>query len=151
MTIAGAGSRKLGAITVLAKGSVWEGHVMRRDERNWGTVAGLSGFIAIVMGAVGAHAVADAHVAALVETASLYELIHAVALLWLCNARGKYVPAARWLFLIGTGLFCGTLYLKAMTGWNAVVGLAPFGGVSFMLGWLVIALEYWSRQDSAET
>jgi uncharacterized membrane protein YgdD (TMEM256/DUF423 family) len=151
MTIAGAGSGKPGAITVPAKGSVWEGHVMRRDEKNWGIVAGLSGFIAIVMGAVGAHAVADAHVAALVETASLYELIHAVALLWLCNTRGKYVPAARWLLLIGTALFCGTLYLKAMTGWNTVVRLAPFGGVSFMLGWLVIALECWNRQDSAET
>jgi hypothetical protein len=28
-----------------------------------------------------------------------------------------------------------------MTGWDAVVRLAPFGGVSFMLGWLAIALE----------
>ena len=65
-----------------------------------------------------------------------------VAILWLCSARGKYMPAARWLFLIGTVLFCGTLYLKAIAGWDAVVRLAPFGGVSFMLGWLVIALEH---------
>ena len=118
---------------------------MQIDERNWGVVAGLSGFMAIVMGAVGAHAVADPHLAALVETASLYELIHAVAILWLCGARGKYVPASRWLFLIGTVLFCGTLYLKAIAGWEAAVRLAPFGGVSFMLGWLVIALEYCRR------
>jgi uncharacterized membrane protein YgdD (TMEM256/DUF423 family) len=115
---------------------------MQLDERKWGVVAGLSGFIAVVMGAVGTHAVADAHAAALVETASLYELIHAVAILWLCSAQGKYVPAVRWLFLIGTVLFCGTLYLKAIAGWDIVVRLAPFGGVSFMLGWLVIALEH---------
>jgi uncharacterized membrane protein YgdD (TMEM256/DUF423 family) len=124
--------------------------VMQRDEGKWGVVAGLSGFIAVVMGAVGAHAVADARVAALVETASLYELIHAVAILWLSGIRGKYVPAARWLFLIGTVLFCGTLYLKAIAGWETVVRLAPFGGVSFMLGWLVIALEHCGRKGSTE-
>jgi uncharacterized membrane protein YgdD (TMEM256/DUF423 family) len=124
---------------------------MQLDERRWGVVAGLSGFVAIVMGAVGAHAVADAHVAALVETASLYELIHAVAILWLCGARGKYVPAARWLFLIGTVLFCGTLYLKAIAGWETVVRLAPVGGVSFMLGWLLIALEHCGSKRSTDT
>jgi uncharacterized membrane protein YgdD (TMEM256/DUF423 family) len=107
----------------------------------WGIAAGLSGFIAVVMGAVGAHAVADAHTAALVDTASLYELIHAGVLLWLSRIRGNYAMAARWMFLIGTVLFCGTLYLKALMGWDAVVRLAPFGGLSFMLGWLLIALQ----------
>jgi uncharacterized membrane protein YgdD (TMEM256/DUF423 family) len=123
---------------------------MRLDERKWGIVAGFSGFMAIAMGAVGAHAVANAQVAALVETASLYQLIHSVALLWLSGARGKYVSAAPWLFLIGTVLFCGALYLKATTGWETVVRLAPFGGVSFMLGWLVIALEHCRSRGSTE-
>lgn len=123
---------------------------MQLRERKWGILAGLSGFMAVVMGAVGAHAVADAHVAALVETASLYELIHAVAILWLSGARGKYVAAARWLFLIGTVLFCGTLYLKAIAGWETVVRLAPFGGVSFMLGWLAIALEHCSSKSNSK-
>ena len=123
---------------------------MQLDQRKWGVVAGLSGFTAVVMGAVGAHAVTDPHAAALVETASLYELIHAVALLWLSGARGKYLPAARWLFLLGTVLFCGTIYLKAMAGWDTAVRLAPFGGVGFMLGWLAIALEYCVRKGSTE-
>jgi len=77
---------------------------MQLIARKWGIVAGLSGFIAIVMGALGAHAVADAHLAAQVETASLYQLIHALAMLWLSGQYGKYLPAARWLFLIGTVL-----------------------------------------------
>jgi uncharacterized membrane protein YgdD (TMEM256/DUF423 family) len=123
---------------------------MQGGQRIWGAVAGCSGFTAIVMGAVGAHAVADAHTAALVETASLYELIHAAVILWLGGTSGKYMALARWLFLIGTVLFCGTLYLKAMTGWDAVVRLAPFGGVSFMLGWLVIALQYCISKESTE-
>jgi uncharacterized membrane protein YgdD (TMEM256/DUF423 family) len=115
---------------------------MRFIPRQWGIVAGLSGFIAIVMGALGAHAVADAHLAALVETASLYQLIHALALLWLSGQPGKFLRAARWLFLIGTLLFCGTLYLKVLAGWDGAVRLAPFGGMSFMAGWLAIALDY---------
>jgi uncharacterized membrane protein YgdD (TMEM256/DUF423 family) len=130
---------------------LWRTNVMGFEQRKWGVVAGFNGFVAVVMGAVGAHAVADVHLATLVESASLYELIHAVALLWLCGQRGKFAPAARWFFLIGTVLFCGALYLKAMTGWDAIVRLAPFGGVSFMVGWLLIALECYSPSGRAET
>ena len=119
---------------------------MPSDQRMWGIVAGLSGFVAVVMGAVGAHAVADAHGAALVETASIYELVHAVVILWLCGTHGKYLSVARWAFLLGTVLFCGTIYLKATAGWDAAIRLAPLGGVSFMLGWLLIALEYCMRK-----
>jgi uncharacterized membrane protein YgdD (TMEM256/DUF423 family) len=89
-------------------------------------------------------------IATLVETASLYELIHAAVLLWLCDAPGRYARAARWLFLIGTLLFCGTLYLKALMGWEAVVRLAPIGGVSFMLGWLLIALGAWTSRGRTD-
>jgi uncharacterized membrane protein YgdD (TMEM256/DUF423 family) len=121
------------------------------DQRIWGVIAGFSGFVAIVMGAIGAHAVADAHGSTLVETASIYELVHAVVILWLCGAHGKYAALARWALLIGTVLFCGTIYLKVFAGWDAVVRLAPFGGVSFMLGWLLIALEYCMRKDSTKS
>jgi uncharacterized membrane protein YgdD (TMEM256/DUF423 family) len=62
---------------------------MRLAAERWGVVAGLSGFMAIVMGAVGVHAVADAHMAALVDTASLYEPIHVAFLLWLSSALGN--------------------------------------------------------------
>ena len=123
---------------------------MQRDQDRWGIVAGVSGFVAVVMGAVGAHAVADAHLAALVEAASLYQLIHAGVLLWLSGARGKYARAARWLFLSATLLFCGTLYLKALLGWDAAVRLAPFGGVCFMLGWLLIAVHGCTRAGNTD-
>jgi uncharacterized membrane protein YgdD (TMEM256/DUF423 family) len=131
----------------IQQSAVPKDEVMWVDQGRWGVVAGFSGFMAVVMGAVGAHAVAEPRVAALVETASLYELIHAVVLLWLCGARGRYAMAARWSILIGTVLFCGTIYLKALLGWETAVRLAPFGGVSFMLGWLLIALEHGTRKD----
>jgi uncharacterized membrane protein YgdD (TMEM256/DUF423 family) len=115
---------------------------MVKSERAWGVVAGLSGFSALVMGAIGAHAVADAHAASLVETASLYQLIHAGLLLWLSSRDRLASAIARWLFLAGTLLFCGTIYLKTLAGWESATALAPLGGTSFMLGWLLVAFAY---------
>jgi uncharacterized membrane protein YgdD (TMEM256/DUF423 family) len=115
---------------------------MAMSEREWGIVAGLSGFSALVMGAIGAHALADPHAAALVENASLYQLIHAGVLLWLSGKNGTSWGVARWLLLVGTVLFCGTIYLKTLAGWERATTLAPIGGTSFMFGWLLLALAY---------
>jgi len=112
---------------------------MVKSEREWGVVAGVSGFLALVMGAIGAHAVADPRAASIVENASLYQLIHAGVLLWLSSRDGIWSAVARWLFLAGTLLFCGTIYLKNLAGWENATNLAPIGGTSFMLGWLLVA------------
>jgi uncharacterized membrane protein YgdD (TMEM256/DUF423 family) len=71
-------------------------------------------------------------------------------LLWLSGVRGKFALAARWLFLGATSLFCGTLYLKALLGWDAAVRLAPFGGVCFMLGWLLVAVHGGTRTGGTD-
>ena len=92
------------------------------------------------MGAVAAHAIADAHAAAMAEKASLYQLIHAVLLLWLADRQGKIFGLARWVFMAGIILFCGSLYLKAISGWAEATALAPLGGISLMAGWLLIVL-----------
>jgi len=116
--------------------------MMAKNERKWGIVAGLSGFSALVMGAIASHAVADPHAAYVVETASLYQLIHAGLLLWLSSGDRLWSAAARWLFLAGTVLFCGTIYLKTLAGWQGATILAPLGGTSFMVGWLLVAFGY---------
>jgi uncharacterized membrane protein YgdD (TMEM256/DUF423 family) len=46
------------------------------------------------------------------------------------------------LFLIGTVCFSGSLYLMAFTGLNLGY-VTPFGGVAFMVGWLVMAIGVW--------
>lgn len=114
-------------------------------KRVWTIVAGLSGLTAVVLGAVGAHATADEHLAKLAETASYYQLIHAAVLLWLATAPSRWLQGARWLILAGTVLFSGTLYLKAFTGGTTAVSLAPVGGVSFILAWGLIALGGFQR------
>jgi len=113
--------------------------------RGWVMVAGLSGFIAIAMGAVGAHLSADDYSSALVEKAALYQLIHAGILLYLSEK--PHYRLTRWLFLAGIVLFCGALYLKALTGWPLASRPAPTGGVSFMLGWLALVWQAARRKS----
>jgi uncharacterized membrane protein YgdD (TMEM256/DUF423 family) len=76
---------------------------------------------------------------AVFETAARYQMYHALAALFAAllsdrwQVRGALV--AGWLFLAGTLLFSGSLYLLALTGarwWGAVT---PLGGVAFLAGW----------------
>ncbi len=110
-------------------------------QRLWQVIAGLSGGIGVIVSALGAHAVPDAALAKLVETASSFQLIHAAVLLWLASSPRRGLSWARWLFLIGTVLFSGALYLKAFAVWPGAVALAPWGGTSLILAWLVLAAD----------
>jgi uncharacterized membrane protein YgdD (TMEM256/DUF423 family) len=112
--------------------------------RTWLVLAGLSGAAAVAMGAVGAHALAgDAIAAGLVDKAARYQLIHALALfgvaLWSERHGGWPVVVAGGLFVLGTGLFCGSLYALAFHLISSTP-LAPVGGSSFILGWVAVAI-----------
>lgn len=116
--------------------------------RPWIVLAGLSGLIAVGMGAYGAHGLAgDADSQALVERASQYQLFHSLALLAADrvagdNRRGAVLPhLAALLFMVGMLLFCGSLYLKALSGQPLPVPMVtPAGGMTLMAAWLVLAL-----------
>lgn len=107
-------------------------------DQPWRVIAGLSGFVALVMGAVGAHAIADKHAAEIIEKASLYQLVHTAVILLMVPSN-RYMKLSRLLFLAGIFLFCGSIYAKTLLGWHHIGWLAPVGGICFMLGWLAIA------------
>jgi uncharacterized membrane protein YgdD (TMEM256/DUF423 family) len=113
---------------------------MRVDQKFWQSMAGLNGFLAVVMGAIAAHAIDGVQAAAMAEKASIYQLIHAVVLLGLADKDNKILVISRWMFLLGIIFFCGSLYLRSFLGWDAAIKVAPLGGVSFMLGWILIFL-----------
>ena len=113
---------------------------MQTNVIQWQILAGFNGFMAIAMGAIGAHAVPDPVLASLVEKASSYQLLHAVLLLWLSERDPRCIRIARWLIALGTLLFCGTLYLKGLGILPAATALAPLGGSSFMAAWLLIMI-----------
>ena len=77
-------------------------------------------------------------------------MYHALALLavaWAC-ARwpSAWASAAGWLFMTGTVLFSGSLYLLAFTGVRALGAITPFGGLAFILGWLALAWAAWTAR-----
>lgn len=104
--------------------------------------AGAAGCSAILLGAFGAHALRELleahHARELWNTAVLYHLVHAPALLWL--ARGEEVAAAP-LFCWGGGiiLFSGSLYLLALTGIGWLGAITPVGGLLLLAGWFTVA------------
>ncbi|MDB4948965.1 MAG: hypothetical protein JWM27_1614 [Gemmatimonadetes bacterium] len=103
--------------------------------------------LAVAAGAFGAHAL-RARLApdllAVFETAARYQMYHALALLAASYAAARRGgTAAGWLFIGGTVLFSGSLYLLAVTGVRWLGAVTPLGGVAFLAGWLALARAGW--------
>jgi len=107
-------------------------------------------FLAVGAGAFGAHAL-RARVAPdlleVFETGARYNMYHALALLAAGWAAGQWPgalsTAAGWLFIAGTLIFSGSLYLLALTGVRWLGAITPIGGVAFLAGWACLALAAW--------
>lgn len=102
--------------------------------------AGL-GFLAIFLGAFGAHMLRGRLVALgtaqLWQTAVFYHLVHGVLLLTL-SAWQPVPKAAFYLISSGVVVFSGSLYLLALTDWKWVAILTPVGGLGMLFGWLAL-------------
>jgi uncharacterized membrane protein YgdD (TMEM256/DUF423 family) len=112
--------------------------------------AGLSLFLATIAGAVGSHALtfSDAQALRSFETAVQFHFFHAlgiiaITLVGLAGRGGQLRAVAAWLMLAGTVLFCGSIYARALGVSPGIVGLAPYGGVGFMLSWLAFTASVW--------
>ncbi|MDP1588191.1 MAG: DUF423 domain-containing protein [Prosthecobacter sp.] len=111
-------------------------------------VSALLGFLAISLGASGAHGPVHEKLKAAGElehweTAVQYHLPHAVVLL-LLTLFASSKPAMLWawrMILAGVLLFSGSLYLLAYTGTKWLGAITPLGGLGLMAGWTLIALS----------
>lgn len=104
--------------------------------------AAVSGFIAVALGAFGAHALRellDVARQGTWETAVHYQMFHVVALLAVgLLARedaSRQLRWSGWCFVAGTLLFSGSLYLLALSGQRWLGMVTPLGGVAFLAGW----------------
>lgn len=96
--------------------------------------------IGVALGAYAAHGVADPAAQASLQTAVLYAFGHGVALAALAAGTSRsFGRAGLYLLLLGTLLFSGSLVLSALTEFGGK--LAPVGGMSLILGWLVWAVD----------
>ena len=116
-------------------------------------IAGILGAIAVIMGAMGAHALET-----LISPNSLksyltgarYNMVHAITLVALAGNQQyihpKWFQISTYTFLIGTLLFSGSIYLlstSAITGIEAksVLGpITPIGGLVLISGWVSIVI-----------
>ena len=106
-------------------------------------LAALAGFLAVVLGAAGAHGflhdlLSKKGTLENWRTAVLYHLVHAGVLL----ALAQKTPVPRVPFaLLGAGiaLFSGSLYALALTNLPWLGPITPLGGVCLLAGWLALA------------
>ena len=110
----------------------------------------VSGFLAVGLGAFGAHALKarlSPDLLATFEVGVRYQMFHALALLavgWAATRwPGGAVNASGWLFVGGTVVFSGSLYVLSLTGVRWLGAITPIGGAAFLAGWLCLAWAAW--------
>lgn len=119
--------------------------------RNYAGIGAVIMLLAVALGAFGAHILKDKIGASAIETYETgvhYQMIHGLAILagalfaekWGTSQRLRW---ANRLFVIGIILFSGSLYGLAIMEWTWLGPVTPLGGVSFLAGWLLLALEAW--------
>jgi uncharacterized membrane protein YgdD (TMEM256/DUF423 family) len=107
-------------------------------------------FFAVIFGAFGAHALKE-HLSpeqlASFETGVRYQFYHAFALIILAllmyKRKNQMINYAGWLFISGTALFSGSIYLLALrniVGFSAswLGPITPIGGTLLIIGWALL-------------
>lgn len=113
--------------------------------RIWLTLGAMYGFLAVVMGALGAHAMQGVLSSQLMDfwrTAVRFEFYHALALLALglftMIQPGPGQTLSGISFSLGIFFFSGSLYIRCLAGVPAIAVITPIGGTLLLLGWLAL-------------
>lgn len=111
------------------------------------SAAAVAGFLAVALGAFGAHglkSILDPAMMQVWQTAVQYHLVHAPVLLalgvWQLYAPNRWLSRAALLMIVGILLFSGSLYLMAVSGIRALGMITPLGGISWLIGWTMLLL-----------
>ena len=115
----------------------------------WLIIASVSGFLAVALGAFGAHGLKGKiaeNLFAAFQTGTHYQMFHTLALLALAvlaiqlEHLPKTVIVAAFSWIAGMLLFSGSLYALALGGPNWLGPVTPIGGLLLMIGWLSLAV-----------
>ena len=119
-------------------------------DRMFLALGALSALLGVAAGAFGAHSLRErlsADMLAVFETGARYQMYHAFALIAVAWAQtrwpGGLLTTSGWLFVLGTLLFSGSLYLLSLTGARWLGAITPLGGVAFLAGWFLLAWATW--------
>ena len=109
-------------------------------------VGAINAFLAVALGAFGAHGLKDrldAHYLEIWKTGVTYQMFHATGILIIGILLGKSGVSSLfswsgWLMLAGIILFSGSLYLLSLTKVGVLGAITPIGGVCFLAAWILI-------------
>ena len=100
---------------------------------------------AVILAAMGSHLFDINDLQGSWQIASNIHLFNSAALLGLAALLVKPVfPSLRWgawLIVLGTVIFCGSIYLHIITG-RMMSGVTPSGGLLMMMGWLLVIVAF---------
>jgi uncharacterized membrane protein YgdD (TMEM256/DUF423 family) len=118
----------------------------------WFMLAGsINMFLAVALGAFGAHLLKSRlppDLMVVFQTGNQYHFYHALGLFAVAAAAG-FVPGSRLIrwsgmfIMAGLVLFSGSLYVLSLTGQRWIGMITPFGGMCFLVGWLLLAAGVW--------
>ena len=121
-------------------------------------IVGILGALGVGLGAFGAHGLKPLltdHQLTIYKTGVHYQMLHIGVLLALALfgqfRSNKLLHNAFWSMTLGIFLFSGSLYLLStrevlgISNWKWLGPITPLGGLSFIVGWLLI-LVYGLRQ-----
>lgn len=105
------------------------------------------GFLGVGLGAFGAHILKEIltpDLLAIFETAVRYQMYHIAPIFfagWFFDQfQHNWFRVSGKFFLAGISIFSGSLYLLVLTGIRTFGAITPLGGVSLLIGWLLLIL-----------
>ena len=108
--------------------------------------------LGVLLGAFGAHAlknILSPEMLAVYKTGVEYQFYHALGLLLIgligLQVKSKYLRWSGIFITVGIILFSGSLYVLALTGIKVIGAITPIGGVSFVAGWIFLAIAIIKR------
>lgn len=109
--------------------------------------------LAVMAGAFGAHGlrgVLGDRGLEVFQTAVTYQVYHSLALILvsilpMAGLSRRLLGIAAGFFVVGILLFSGSLYLLVLTDIRWVGPVTPVGGISFMVGWILVTISGFRR------
>ena len=108
----------------------------------------LSALFGVAFGAFGAHGLKNllsTEMLTVYQTGVTYQMWHAIGLITIAllqqqNPDTKLLAWAGQLMFLGILLFSGSLYALAILDIKALGMITPFGGVCFLIAWVLVAV-----------
>jgi len=111
-------------------------------------IGAINAFLAVALGAFGAHGLEGKIPEKYLEvwkTGVTYQMFHALGLIAI-GLIAKHIQSSSlmswsgWLMFIGIILFSGSLYILSVTRISVLGAITPFGGVAFLVSWVLLII-----------